>query len=153
MLTVRELFDRWLDADHPWKPSTVVGYRSNAKALQCDAVLATARVVSLTPRLLRVAFVRWVEAGAGPAVVSGRFRTLRAAIGWAYDERMIYTHPIRTMRGPARPRPRRPLETEALGRLLAAAEAQLLEAVANDAGDQVIMSTGISPSRASCSCD
>ena len=123
MLTVRELLDRWLDADHPWKPSTLVGYRSNAKALQCDAVLATARVVSLTPRLLRVAFVRWIEAGLGPAVVSGRFRTLRAAIGWAYDERIIDTHPIRTMRGPARPKPRRPLETEALGRLLATAEA------------------------------
>lgn len=134
MLTVRELLDRWLEADHPWKPSTLVGYRSNAKALHADPVLAPARVVSLTPQVLRNAFTQWTAAGDGPAVVAGRFRTLRAAIGWAYDERIIDTHPIRTMRGPARPKPRRPLETEALGRLLGAAEAQLLEAVANDAG-------------------
>lgn len=134
MLTVSELLDRWLAADHPWKPSTLVGYSSNAKALRADRILAATRVVSLTPRVVRAAFARWSEAGAGPAVVSGRFRALRAAIGWAYDERIIDTHPIRTMRGPARPKPRRPLEPDALGRLLAAAEAQLFEAVANDIG-------------------
>ena len=134
MLTVTELLYRWLEADHPWKPSTVVGYRSNAKALQSDAVLAKARVVSLTPRILRAAFARWSEAGASPTVVSGRFRALRAAVGWAYDERIIDIHPIRTMRGPARPKPRRPLEPGSLRRLLGAAEAQLFEAVANHIG-------------------
>lgn len=134
MLSVTELLDRWLAADHPWKPSTLVGYVSNAKALRSDRQLAAMRVVSLTPRILRAAFARWSEAGASPTVVSGRFRALRAAIGWAYDERIIDTHPIRTMLGPARPKPRRPLETDALGRLLAAAETQLFEAVANDLG-------------------
>ena len=134
LLTVSELLERWIAADHPWKPSTVVGYRSNASALRSDPVLAPIRVVSLTPRVLRSAFARWTDAGAGLAVVSGRFRALRAAIGWAYDERIIDIHPIRTMRGPARPSPRRPLETDALGQLLAAAEALLLEAVANDRG-------------------
>ena len=134
MLTVGELLDRWLVADHPWKPSTLVGYTSNANALRADDTLACLRVVSLTPRVLRTAFSRWSAAGAGPAVISGRFRALRAAIGWAYDERIIDTHPIRTMRAPTRPKPRRPLEADALRRLLAAAEAQLFEAVANDIG-------------------
>ena len=134
MLTVTELLDRWLAADHPWKPSTLVGYTSIANALRADRTLASTRIASLTPRIVRMAFVRWTDAGAGPAVISGRFRALRAAIGWAYDERIIDTHPIRTMRGPTRPKPRRPLETEALGRLLAAAETQLFEAVANDIG-------------------
>ena len=134
LLTVTGLLDRWLAADHPWKPSTLIGYQSNAKALGADGVLAPTRVVSLTPRLLRAAFERWTAAGAGPSVVSGRFRALRAAIGWAYDERIIDTHPIRTMRGPARPSPRRPLGIDVLGQLLAAAETQVLEAVANDRG-------------------
>ena len=134
MLTVSELLDRWLAADHPWKPSTLIGYRSNAKALQADIGLASARAVSLTPRLIRAAFARWSEEGAGPTVISGRFRVLRSVIGGAYDERIIDTHPIRTMRGPARPTPRRPLDTDALGQLLADAETQLLEAVANDRG-------------------
>ena len=64
MLTVTELLDRWLAADHPWKSSTVVGYKSNAKALRADAALASTRVVSLTPRLLRKVFERWTASGA-----------------------------------------------------------------------------------------
>ena len=129
-----ELLDRWLAADHPWKPSTLVGY-----TLQRQRTL---RRSSTRTRSGRVAHptdptdgIRPLEsAGRGPAVVSGRFRALRAAIGWAYDERIIDTHPIRTMPGPARPTPRRPLETDALRRLLAAAESSCLEAVANDIG-------------------
>ena len=132
VMMVSELLERWLAADHPWKPSTVIGYRSNAKALQADCVLASMRVVSLTPRAVRAAFAWWSAAGDGTAVIGGRFRTLRAAIGWAYDERIIDVHPIRTMRGPSRPQPRRLLDRETLGRLLAAAESQLIEAVAND---------------------
>ena len=70
MLTVSELLDRWLMADHPWKPSTLVGYASNANALRADDTLAPLRVVSLTPRILRTAFARWTAAGAGPAAAS-----------------------------------------------------------------------------------
>ncbi len=35
-VTVAELLDRWLLADHRWKPSTLVGYRSNARQLTND---------------------------------------------------------------------------------------------------------------------
>lgn len=100
MLTVAELLERWLAADHRWKPSTWVGYRSNARHLIADAALARTKVVSITPRLLRAAFERWEAEGATPSVVAGRFRALRSAVGWAYDERIIDHHPIRSMRGP-----------------------------------------------------
>ncbi len=134
MLTVEELLARWLAADQPWKPSTLVGYRSNVRGLIADAALARARVVSLTPRELRRAFARWERASASSAVVGGRFRALRAAIGWAYDERIIDYHPIRQMRGPRRPEPRRPLGDGDVGTLLRVANARVLEAVANDTG-------------------
>lgn len=134
MLTVEELLLRWLTADHPWKPSTEVGYRSNVRHLLSDRRLAQTRVVSLTPPLVRQAFERWRSAGASEAVVGGRFRALRSAIGWAHDERIIDHHPIRAMRGPTRPAPRRPLSDGEVTRLLRHASAAALEAVANDTG-------------------
>ena len=132
MLTVGELLTRWLEADHPWKPSTSVGYRSNVRHLIADPSLAPTRVVSLTPRVIRQAFARWESAGASAAVIGGRFRALRSAVGWAYDERIIDYHPIRQMRGPSRPAPRRPLPDGAVSALLRYANAAALEAVAND---------------------
>lgn len=133
MLTIAELLDRWLHADQPWKPSTMIGYRSNARFLAADRALATTRVLSLTPRDVRRAFARWERDGASLTVIGGRFRVLRAAVGWAYDDRVIDHHPIRNMRGPGRPEPRRPLLESEVKALLGAAEARLLEAVANDA--------------------
>lgn len=134
MLTIAELLERWLSADQPWKPSTRIGYRSNARFLGADVTLAGVRVVSLTPRDVRRALARWERAGASRAVIGGRFRVLRAAVGWAYDERIIDHHPIRTMRGPGRPEPRRPLADGDVKALLGVGEARLLEAAANDTG-------------------
>ena len=134
MLTVAELLERWLAADHPWKPSTWVGYRSNARHLTADAVLARTKVVSVTARMLRAAFERWEAGGATASVVGGRFRALRSAVGWAYDERIIDHHPIRNMRGPGRVEPRRPLTDSDLRAVLWTAEANVLAAVANDDG-------------------
>ena len=131
MLTVGELLDRWLAADHPWKPSTWTSHRSHARRLTSDA-LATKRVTALTPQVVREAMARWEAAGATISVRAGRFRVLRSAIGWAYDERIIDHHPIRTMRGPGRTEPRRPLPHSDVAALLSAASTGLLEAVAND---------------------
>ena len=133
-LTVGELLGRWLVADQAWKPSTRVGYRSNARWLANDTQLARARVVSLNPAQLRAAFARWSAAGATTAVIGGRFRVLRAAVGWAYDQRIIDTHPIRAMRGPGRVEPRRPLADDEVRALLWAAESALMAAVAADDG-------------------
>ena len=134
MVTVGDLLERWLQADHPWRPSTTVSYRSNVRALTADATLAETRVMSLTPRLVRAAFARWEAAGATRSVIGGRFRVLRSAVGWAYDERVIDDHPIRSMRGPGRVEPRRPLTDGQVRALLSTAEANVLGAVAASDG-------------------
>jgi integrase len=134
LLTVGELLERWLLADHPWQPSTWVGYRSIARKLVADRELAHQRVVSLTPRQLRATFARWSAAGASASVIGGRFRALRSAVGWAYDERIIDYHPIRNMRGPGRLEPRLPLTDDQLRAVLSTAETNVLVAVANDTG-------------------
>jgi hypothetical protein len=122
MLTVAQLLERWLSADQPWKPSTRIGYRSNARFLGTDPTPGGVRVVSLTPGDVRRVFERWERDGATVAVIAGRFRVLRSAVGWAYDERIIDHHPIRNMRGPGRAEPRRPLEDSAVQSLLRAGE-------------------------------
>ncbi len=129
-VTVADLLEVWLAADHPWKPSTYVGYRSNVRALAADPIAAL-RAHSLTPQQVRHRLCAWEEAGAGLAVRGGRFRTLRACLSWAYNERLIDDHPLRLMRGPGRCDPRRPLTQDALHALLLTAELRLLEAHAN----------------------
>ena len=101
-LTVGELLERWLCAQHDWRPATWTGVRSNVKALSADPI-ATRRVATLRPEVVRVTMVRWREAGAGVSVVSGRFRVLRSAVGWAQAESIIDRNPLRDMRGPPRP--------------------------------------------------
>lgn len=125
-----ELLSAWLDADHDWKPSTRVGYRSVVGFLLTDP-LATSHAAALSPAAVRAALSRWEADGAGTAVTGGRVRVLRAALSWAWAERILPSHPLRGLRGPARPAPRRPLPDHAVGRLLATAELRLLEAHAN----------------------
>ncbi len=104
-ITVIELLDRWLGSDHEWRPSTWSSYRSNVRALQSDPV-GGFRVARLDPPVVRAAIGRWRAAGVTPSVISGRFRTLRAALGWAYEHRIVDINPIGSMRGPPRPPPR-----------------------------------------------
>ena len=131
MLTLAELLPVWLEADHPWKPSTLVGYRSVVTALLGDPI-ARARVQALSPRQLRQVTDRWTREGAGASTAAGRVRVVRAALGWAWDERLIEVHPVRFMRGPGRAPPRRPLaEEDQVRALLGTAELRLLEAHAN----------------------
>jgi integrase len=96
------LLERWLAAQHDWRPSTWTGVRSNVKALSADP-LAGRRVATLRPEVVRVTMARWRDSGAGVSVVSGRFRVLRSAIGWAQVESIIDRNPLRDMRGPPRP--------------------------------------------------
>lgn len=101
-LTVGELLERWLAAQHDWRPSTWTSARSNAKALKADAI-AGRRVTTLRPEVVRVTMARWQASGATVSMVSGRFRVLRSALGWAQAELIIDRNPLRDMRGPARP--------------------------------------------------
>jgi integrase len=55
-------------------------------------------------------------------------------VGWAYDERIIDIHPIRSMRGPGRVEPRRPLAEDDVRALLWAAETLVMAAIAADDG-------------------
>ena len=121
-LTVGELLERWLCAHHDWRPATWIGARSNVKALSADP-LAVRGVSTLKPEHVRAAMAAWSSAGASVAVVSGRFRVLRSAIGWAHVERIIDVNPLSGMRGPMRPGTRLHLSREEILRLLDAAEA------------------------------
>jgi hypothetical protein len=71
-LTVGDLLERWLAAQHDWRLSTWSSARSNAKALAEDPI-ANRRVSALRPEVVRVAMARWRESG---ATVSGRLRSL-----------------------------------------------------------------------------
>ena len=50
-MTVGELLTRWLRAGHAWKPSTVISYESDARALRADAV-ASVRLCALNAAAL-----------------------------------------------------------------------------------------------------
>jgi integrase len=122
----------WVAADHPWKPSTLVGCRSVARALGRDAI-ATERVAALSPRLLRETMGRWRggrERGGGRRPIPGVARRAGVGMGGAAGRRASDPGDAR----PARPEPRRPLADEQVRALFQAAEALLLEAVANDTG-------------------
>lgn len=135
LITLGELLALWLVADHPWKPSTIVGYRSTVRALRADH-LALGAVAALTPQLIRQATLRWQAAGAGPAVIAGRLRVVRTAIRWAYTERLIDSDPIRYLRGPGHATPRRPLPDDDVRALLVAAEFAVLQAQVNTAAEE-----------------
>lgn len=91
------------------------------KALRADP-LANRRVSTLTPEAVRAAMACWADASASVAVVSGRFRVLRSAIGWAHVERIVDLNPLAGMRGPTRPGTRLHLAPDEVARLLRASE-------------------------------
>ncbi|MHB8438217.1 MAG: hypothetical protein ACYDD4_03535 [Acidimicrobiales bacterium] len=126
-LTVGELLDRWIGAHHDWRPATWIGARSNVRALRADR-LAQRRVTMLTPDLVHAAMASWVTAGASVAVVSGRFRVLRSALGWAHVERIVDINPLAGMRGPTRPGTRLHLTHDEVVRLLTTSERLAAEA-------------------------
>ena len=129
-LTAGELLERWLSAHHNWRPATWISARSNVKAL-CADPLALRRVSTLKPEHVRAAMASWSARGATVAVVSGRFRVLRSAIGWAHVERIIDVNPLSGMRGPTRPGTRLHLSTEEVLRLLTTAD-ELVATVGTD---------------------
>lgn len=129
-LVLAQLLGAWLEAEQDWKPSTRVGYRSVVRFLDSDP-LAGQRAAGLTPHVVRTAIARWERDGAGIAVTGSRLRVLRSALSWGWNERILPVHPLRGMRGPGRPAPRRPLADAAIGALLTAAEFRWLEAHAN----------------------
>ena len=131
-LAVGELLERWLSAHHDSRPATWIVVRSNVKALRADP-LAARRVSTLKPEHVRAAMAAWSSAGASVAVVSGRFRVLRSAIGWARVERVIDVNPLSGMRGPQRPGTRLHLGSDEVLRLLDTADVLVACAVSRGA--------------------
>ena len=127
-LTVGELLERWLGAHHDWRPATWISARSNVKALRADR-LAGRRVTTLTPEVVRAAMACWTAAGTSVAVISGRFRVLHSAVGWAHVERIVDVNPLTGMRGPTRPGTRLHLRAEEVMRLLGSSETGVAKAV------------------------
>ena len=127
-LTVGEFLERWLGAHHDWRPATWISARSNVKALRADR-LAGRRVTTLTPEVVRAAMACWTAAGTSVAVISGRFRVLRSAVGWAHVERIVDVNPLTGMRGPTRPGTRLHLRAEEVMRLLRSSETGVAKAV------------------------
>jgi integrase len=132
-LTVGELLERWLSAHHDWRPATWISARSNVKILSTDG-LSVRRVSTLKPEHVRAAMAAWSAQGASVAVVSGRFRVLRSAVGWAHVERIIDVNPLSGMRGPTRPGTRLHLSTQEVVRLLETADALVVNAATRDSG-------------------
>ncbi len=84
VITVAEVLTGWVAADHPWKPSTLVGYRSVVRSLARDP-LGSVRAAALTPQVARSAIARWQSAGASVAVVASRFPGAGFSVGVGLD--------------------------------------------------------------------
>ena len=119
--TVGELLERWMSAEHDWKPSTWSGYRLAVRRLSAD-MFAGRAPASVTPPVLRAAMRAWSEQGMPTTTISLHVRTLRSAFSWAFHERLLASQPLAGFRGPAQPEPRRDVPLEVVRELLAAAD-------------------------------
>ncbi len=82
----------------------------------------------ISPPVLRAALQAWQAAGVPPSTAALHTRTLRAALGWAFDERLIASQPLQGMRGPGQPEPRRDVPLHVVRALLNAAQAEVEQA-------------------------
>jgi integrase len=126
-ISVADLLGRWLAAQHGWRLSTVIGYRSVVGALRADPIGAR-RASQVVPPVLRAVAQRWAAAGAGHATIAARVRCLRSAFGWAYREGILDTPPLRGMRGPSSSATRLHAPVAAVRRILKTAVDEVHEA-------------------------
>lgn len=121
-LTVSELIERFLAAPRVWSPATYRSYGSPARFLVRDP-LGEVRLGRLSPARVDAAIARWVRAGAGPAVVLGRYRLLHSSITWGLHEQYLRSDPLAGHRAPKAPLPRKHLPPKLGRRLLDVADA------------------------------
>ncbi len=127
--TVADLLEVWLAAEHDWKPSTWQNYRLAAGRLTADP-LSGRQPDRLSPPVLRAAMRTWQQHGVPPSTIALHVRTLKAALGWAFDQRLIASPPLQGMHGPSPGPPRRDVPLEVVRQLLSAAEHDLAHAAA-----------------------
>jgi integrase len=126
-ITLAALLREWLCADHGWRPSTVVGYRSVARFLTQDPV-GKRRAVDLTPKVLAAACADWRSQEWPDPTVWARIRVLRSALGWAYAERIVDLHPLDGMRSPPHAAVRMHAPVDQVRAILACARQQAIDA-------------------------
>ncbi len=115
-----DLLQVWLSAEHSWKPSTRQNYRLAVRRLATEPVCR--RLPDrLSPPVLRAAMGHWQQQGVPPSTIALHVRTLKAALGWAFDERWIASAPLQGMRGPSPGAPRRDVPLQTVRDLLAVA--------------------------------
>lgn len=107
-MTVGELLIRWFRGGHTWKPSTVIGYDCDVRALRADPI-ATVRLCALSTAVLHRTIGRWQATGVSVATVASRSRTLGSALTWAVEQGILRAHPFVGLRRPRQPLPRLPL--------------------------------------------
>lgn len=133
--SVHELLERWLADEHDGKPATWRGYRIAVRRLTRDPLSARAPA-RVTPPVLRAAMRAWSDQGVPTTTISLHVRTLRAAFGWAFDQRLLASQPLAGMRGPGQPEPRRDVPLEVVRELLAAADDDAAAAAGPDTASQ-----------------
>ena len=125
--TLAELMERWMAAEHQWRPATRSSGTSVARFLISDCLGGVGLAV-LTPATVDAAFIRWDAAGASTATIWARWAVLRSALSWAVTQDYLRSHPLGDMRGPRRPEPRKHLSDDEIATLLATAATRVAEA-------------------------
>ena len=131
-MTVGELLSRWLRAGHAWKPSTVISYEFDVRALRADAI-ASDRLCAVNAVAMHRTVGRWQRTGVSVATVASRCRTLGSALRWAVEQGTLRAHPFAGMRRPRQPLPRLPLALDDVD-LLLRTSAKLVEDARGDPG-------------------
>ena len=131
--TLADLLEVWLQAEHDWKPSTWQNYRIAAARLTRDP-LAARPPSRLSPPVMAAAVARWRAAGVPSSTMALHVRTLRAVLGWAYQQRLIACQPLDGMRGLPQPEPRRDVPLPVVVSLLRAAAGEVEQAALHPAG-------------------
>lgn len=122
--SLTELLGRFIAAEHQWRPATRSSHASVVRCLVSDA-LGRVGVAVLAPLNVEEAMRRWRAGGGSPALVWGRWAVLHSALSWAAAQGFIRVNPIRGMRSPSRPAPRKHLLPAEVALLLRTAADQL----------------------------
>ncbi len=128
--SIRELLERFIEADHEWRPATRSSTCSAARLLAADR-LAEVGLAALGPSHVEAAFARWRALGASSALVWSRWAVLHSALSWAAAQGYLRRSPLEAMRAPPRPAPRKHLLVGEVAALLTVAE-RAVEQAAED---------------------
>lgn len=122
--TVSELLEHFIAGEHAWAPATRSSHLSMARWLKTDA-MASAGVAVLTPSLVDARIGVWRRNGASTALVWARWAVLSSALSWACRQGLLRVNPLRHMKAPPRPFPRKHLRMEEIAQLLRAATSEV----------------------------